>query len=173
MFQKRHMAHSLKMMRAICTCQVCFEVLDARHARSSAHSLLVLVGSMHRTLAYSQDRPVAQHVTMMQARLGTSPNSRVHFRRTHPVKATIIDNKDCIRVLLYSAYTTITGWEVFRTHIIAHITPIYYSRVHFLFQYPYITLRDIRFIALLQGGGSSPCIFIKENPKVSSDGFRV
>ena len=30
----------------------------------------------------------------------------------HPVIVTIRDNKDCIRVLLYSYYTTITGWGV-------------------------------------------------------------
>ena len=35
------------------------------------------------------------------------------FRRTpHPVIVTIKDNKDYIRVLLYSYYTTITGWGV-------------------------------------------------------------
>ena len=28
----------------------------------------------------------------------------------HPVMVTIMDNKDYIRVLLYSYYTTITGW---------------------------------------------------------------
>ena len=30
----------------------------------------------------------------------------------HPVIVTIMDNKDYIRVLLYSYYTTITGWGV-------------------------------------------------------------
>ena len=35
------------------------------------------------------------------------------FRWTpHPVIVTIRDNKDYIRVLLYSYYTTITGWGV-------------------------------------------------------------
>ena len=28
----------------------------------------------------------------------------------HPVIVTIMDNKDYIRVLVYSYYTTITGW---------------------------------------------------------------
>ena len=37
----------------------------------------------------------------------------VYLRWTpHPVIVTIIDNKDHIRVLLYSHYTTITGWGV-------------------------------------------------------------
>ena len=30
----------------------------------------------------------------------------------HPVIVTIRDNKDYMKVLLYSSYTTITGWEV-------------------------------------------------------------
>ena len=30
----------------------------------------------------------------------------------HPVIVTIMDNRDYIRVLLYSDYTTITGWGV-------------------------------------------------------------
>ena len=30
----------------------------------------------------------------------------------HPVKVTIRDSRDCIRVLLYSYHTTITGWGV-------------------------------------------------------------
>ena len=35
----------------------------------------------------------------------------IYIRRTpHPVIVTIGDNRDCIRVLLYSYYTTITGW---------------------------------------------------------------
>ena len=34
----------------------------------------------------------------------------------HPVIVTIMDNKDHIRVLLYSYYTTITGWGVLLTH---------------------------------------------------------
>ena len=33
----------------------------------------------------------------------------------HPVVVTIRDNKDHIRVLLYSYYTTITGWGVLLT----------------------------------------------------------
>ena len=32
--------------------------------------------------------------------------------RPHPVLVTIRDNRDYIRVLLYSYYTTITGWGV-------------------------------------------------------------
>ena len=37
----------------------------------------------------------------------------VDFRWSpHPVIVTIRDNKDYIRVLLYSYYTTITGWGV-------------------------------------------------------------
>ena len=39
--------------------------------------------------------------------------SRVLSRWTpHPVIVTIMDNRDYIRFLLYSYYTTITGWEV-------------------------------------------------------------
>ena len=39
------------------------------------------------------------------------------FRWTpHPVIVTIRDNKDYIRVLSYSSYTTITGWGVLLTH---------------------------------------------------------
>ena len=38
---------------------------------------------------------------------------RIYASRTpHPVIVTIRDNKDYIRVLLYSYYTTITGWGV-------------------------------------------------------------
>ena len=38
------------------------------------------------------------------------------FRWTpHPVIVTIRDNRDYIRVLLYSYYTTITGWGVLLT----------------------------------------------------------
>ena len=37
----------------------------------------------------------------------------ISFRRTpHPVTVTIKDNRDHIRVLVYSYYTTITGWGV-------------------------------------------------------------
>ena len=34
----------------------------------------------------------------------------------HPVIVTIRDNRDYIRVLLYSYYTTITGWGVLLTY---------------------------------------------------------
>ena len=34
------------------------------------------------------------------------------IRWAPPVMVAIRDNKDCIRVLLYSDYTTITGWGV-------------------------------------------------------------
>ena len=38
---------------------------------------------------------------------------RVYFRWTpHPVIVTIMDNKDYIGVLLYSYYSTVTGWGV-------------------------------------------------------------
>ena len=33
---------------------------------------------------------------------------------------TIVDNRDYIRVLLYSYYTTITGWGVLLNNIISH-----------------------------------------------------
>ena len=33
----------------------------------------------------------------------------------HPLMVTIRDNEEYIRVLLYSYYTTITGWGVFLT----------------------------------------------------------
>ena len=33
----------------------------------------------------------------------------------HPVIVTIMDNRDCIRVLVYPYYTTITGWGVLLT----------------------------------------------------------
>ena len=40
----------------------------------------------------------------------------IDIRRTpHPVIVTIRDNKEYIRVLLYSYYTTITGWGVLLT----------------------------------------------------------
>ena len=38
----------------------------------------------------------------------------------HPVIVTRRDNKDCIRVLLYSSSTTITGWGVLLTHTAKH-----------------------------------------------------
>ena len=43
---------------------------------------------------------------------------RVYFRwTTHPVIVTIGDNKHYIKVLLYSYYTTITGWGVLLGYI--------------------------------------------------------
>ena len=43
----------------------------------------------------------------------------VCFRWTpHPVIVTIMDNKDNIRVLLYSYYTTITGWGVLLMYVV-------------------------------------------------------
>ena len=42
----------------------------------------------------------------------------MYVRRTpHPVKVFIRDNRDYIRVLLYSYYTTITGWGVLLIYI--------------------------------------------------------
>ena len=42
----------------------------------------------------------------------------VYLRWTpHPVVVTIMDNKDYIRVLLYSYHTTLTGWGVLRRYI--------------------------------------------------------
>ena len=35
----------------------------------------------------------------------------------HPVTVTIMDNRDYIRVLLYSYYTTIKGWGVLLTYM--------------------------------------------------------
>ena len=35
----------------------------------------------------------------------------------HPVIVTTRDNKDCIRVLVYSYYTTITGWGVLLRYV--------------------------------------------------------
>ena len=47
------------------------------------------------------------------------PNTMGYFRWTpHPVIVTIRDNRDYIRVLLYSSYTTITGWGVLLRDII-------------------------------------------------------
>ena len=37
-------------------------------------------------------------------------NIMAQVETPHPVIVTIMDNKDYIRVLLYSYYTTITGW---------------------------------------------------------------
>ena len=39
-----------------------------------------------------------------------------------PVIVTIGDNRDCIRVLLYSYYTTITGWGVLLTDTFQGLT---------------------------------------------------
>ena len=42
-----------------------------------------------------------------------------HLRWTpHPVKVTIGDNRDYIRVLMYSYYTAITGWGVLLRHTV-------------------------------------------------------
>ena len=42
---------------------------------------------------------------------------KVYFRRTpHPVIVTLRDTEDYSRVLLYSYYTTITGWVVLLTY---------------------------------------------------------
>ena len=54
----------------------------------------------------------------------------VFLRRTpHPVIGTIKDSKEYIRVLLYSYYTTITGWGVllryFRLFVTAPSTQFY------------------------------------------------
>ena len=50
----------------------------------------------------------------------------IWFRWTpHPVIVTIMDNEDCIRVLLYSHYTTITGWGVHLMHRIG----LHYERI--------------------------------------------
>ena len=44
---------------------------------------------------------------------GLTTDNAVQCRWTpHPVIVTIRDNRDCIRVLSYSYYTTITGWGV-------------------------------------------------------------
>ena len=40
----------------------------------------------------------------------------------HPVIVTIRDNKDYIRVLLYSYYTTITGWGVLLKNMASDIS---------------------------------------------------
>ena len=45
--------------------------------------------------------------------VGLSIHEQIYIRRTpHPVIVTMRDKKDYIRVLLYSYYTTITGWGV-------------------------------------------------------------
>ena len=47
-----------------------------------------------------------------------SPELRVHIRWTpHPVIVTIRDNRDYLRVLLYSYYITITGWGLLLRYI--------------------------------------------------------
>ena len=44
---------------------------------------------------------------------------KISVRRTpHSVIVTIRDNKDYIRVLLYSYYTTITGWGVLLRYLV-------------------------------------------------------
>ena len=41
----------------------------------------------------------------------------IHLRWTpHPVIVAIMDDKDYVRVLSYSYYATITGWEVLLTY---------------------------------------------------------
>ena len=52
-------------------------------------------------------------VTQKDAYKDYCPFKEGYFRWTpHPVIVTIWDNKEYIRVLLYSNYTTITGWGV-------------------------------------------------------------
>ena len=45
----------------------------------------------------------------------------------HPVIVTIRDNKDYITVLLYSSYTTITGWGVLLAHTYIGYTGLKYE----------------------------------------------
>ena len=50
----------------------------------------------------------------------------------HAVIVTIRDNRDCIRVLLYSYYTTITGWGVLLIQINIYIC-IYNCRIIYIY----------------------------------------
>ena len=62
----------------------------------------------------SQKSPVTARASDLWAP-GRSPLGccDLYLRRTpHPVIVTIRENRDYIRVLLYSYYTTITGWGV-------------------------------------------------------------
>ena len=60
--------------------------------------------------------PLGQSVIDPPGTLGTAGTPErpdIYGRWTpHPVIVTIIDNKDYVRVLLYSYYTTIAGWGV-------------------------------------------------------------
>ena len=57
------------------------------------------------------------HVTPDETPLAEHPGPSSYFRRApHPVRVTIRDNKDYIRVLFYSYSTTITGWGVLLNH---------------------------------------------------------
>ena len=49
-------------------------------------------------------------------------------RTPHPVIVTIRDNKDYIRVLFYSYYTTITGWGALLTYSYYSCFKIYSDR---------------------------------------------
>ena len=53
------------------------------------------------------------------SQVGSRVADRVYLRWTpHPVIVTIRDNKDSIKVLLQSYYTTVTGWGVLLRYII-------------------------------------------------------
>ena len=56
---------------------------------------------------------ISQTLPEDDVRFYTDIGSTISFRWTrHPVIVSIRDNRDYIRVLLYSHYTTFTGWGI-------------------------------------------------------------
>ena len=66
------------------------------------------------TATVTQQREVAT-LAVLRATITTACETDSLGGTPHPVIVTIRDNKDYIRVLLYSSYTTITGWGVLLT----------------------------------------------------------
>ena len=77
----------------------------------SVYTLCPIWGKLKYNLAvyrrYMQPREGRSRLYMVSYKLGGPP---------HPVIVTIRDNRDYIRVLLYSYYTTVTGWGVLLTY---------------------------------------------------------
>ena len=74
----------------------------------------------------SQRLCVRRRCQDLPAGRGKIRSSQTCLRWTpHPVIVTIGDNRDYIRVLLYSYYTTITGWGVHPKHVAQNPTITY------------------------------------------------
>ena len=60
--------------------------------------------------------PKSSSITTLGVHVSIKQPQTSFWWTPHPVIVTIRDNRDYIRVLLYSYYTTITGWGVLLRH---------------------------------------------------------